>query len=243
MMTKRIKADLIARGRPSHKAEQKILATLNSAPDQVFTLRDLCGANGKHNGSFWAAAYHLASTGQIGIADRKYHVWSACTLVSQPMRIRTVVFHNSRTIEDLIVREQWADRCVTQEMPQVQAPLFGNVDDVASLSNVDLDGLLQRIQKERFERALKARYEGGDVNTCKPIIEALRGVNVADPVVYVHSDHTCTFVTMTSTKEMPIKITLKSAGKEARTIDNIEHITLHGLPVVSTLKSGFGGDR
>ena len=104
-------------------------------------------------------------------------------------------------------------------------------------------GLLQRIQKERFERALKARYEGGDVDTCKPIIEALRGVNVADPVVYVHSDHACTFVTMTSTKEMPIKITLKSAGKEARTIDNIEHITLHGLPVVSTLKGGFGGGQ
>ena len=156
MMTKRIKADLIARGRPSHKAEQKILATLNSAPDQIFTLRDLVSSSGKHVGSFWAAAYHLASTGQIGIADRKYHIWSACVLVAQPSRIRTVVFHRDYAIEDIIVREQWADQHVTMQAEQVQAPLFGDVDDVESLSNADLDGLLQRIQKERFERALKA---------------------------------------------------------------------------------------
>jgi hypothetical protein len=237
VINKKIKADLQARGRSAPNMEAKILSILNSAPDQVFTLRDICNKNGQHNGAFWAAAYHLASKGLIGFADRKYHVWSVSKLATYSMRIRTVVWHKDLEIENVILREQWVDLVPVQ----VQAPLFAG--DITTLSNEDLNSLMQRVQKERFERLLKARYSGGDVNTCAPVVEALRGVGIADPVAYMHSDQSCTFVTMTCTKEMPIKITIKSKDKEARTIDNIEHITLHGLPVVATLKSAFeGGD-
>ena len=235
MINTKIKADLISRGRSLPEAEKKILDILESAQDQIFTLRDICSKNGRHNGSFWASAYHMAAQGLIGFADRKYHVWGASILAKYNMRVRTVVWHKSLAIEDVVIREQWADL----EPRQVQAPLFAG--DVATLSNADLDKLIKRVQEERFERLLKARYDGGDVNTCKPVMEALRGVGVADPVAYMHSDQTCTFATMTATKEMPIKITIKSKGKEARTIDDIEHITLHGLPVVATLKSAFEG--
>lgn len=237
MINKKIKADLQSRGRSAPNMEAKILTILNSAPDQVFTLRDICNKNGQHNGSFWGAAYHLASQGLIGFADRKYHVWGASKLATYSMRVRTVVWHKDLEIENVILREQWVDLAPIQ----VQAPLFAG--DVATLSNTDLDELMQRVQKERFERHLKARYVGGNVNTCAPVEQALRELGIADPVAYMHSDQSCTFVTMTSTKEMPIKITLKSSDKEARTIDNIEHITIHGLPVVATLKSAFeGGD-
>jgi hypothetical protein len=235
MINTKIKADLITRGKPAPEAETKILKVLSNAQDQVFTLRDICNKNGSHNGSFWAAAYHLASQGLIGFADRKYHVWSASTLASYNMRIRTVVWHKSLTIENVIIREQWVD----QVPLQVQTPLF--TDDVSTMSNTDLDKLMEKLQIERFERHLKARYNGGDLSTCAPVTSALRALGIADPVAYMHSDQSCTFVTMTSTKEMPIKITIKSKDREARTIDNIEHITLHGLPVVATLKSAFEG--
>lgn len=237
MINRKITADLISRGKSSPEVESKILNFLENAKDQHFTLRDICNKNGKHSGSFWAAAYHLASQGLIGFADRKYHVWSASSLATYSMRVRSVVWHKSLEVENIIIREQWVDL----EPKQVQTPLF--TDDVATMSNADLDELVQRLQKERFERHLKARYNGGDLNTCAPVTSALRALGIADPVAYMHSDQSCTFVTMTSTKEMPIKITLKSKDREARTIDNIEHITLHGLPVVATLKSAFeGGD-
>lgn len=238
MINTKIKADLLLRGKSAPETENKILTALEAAPDQVFTLRELCSSNGRHSGSFWAAAYNLAAKGMIGYADRKYHVWGASVLARYNQRVRSAVWHKSMTIEDIVVREGWVDMVPRQ----VQAPLFGG--DVGELSNDDLEGLLQRVQQERFERALKARYVGGDVNTCAPIVEALRGLGIADPVAYMHSDQNCTFVTMTSTKEMPIKVTLKGKGKEARTIEDVEHITLHGLPVVATLKSAFeGGDQ
>ena len=124
----------------------------------MFTLRDICSKNGRHSGSFWASAYHMAAQGLIGFADRKYHVWGASILAKYNMRVRTVVWHKSLVIEDLVVREQWVDL----EPRQVQAPLFAG--DVATLSNADLDKLIKRVQEERFERLLKARYDGGDVN-------------------------------------------------------------------------------
>jgi len=235
MINRKITADLVTRGRSSADAEKKILTVLEAAQDQHFTLRDICNKNGRHNGSFWAAAYHLASQGLIGFADRKYHVWSASVLASYHMRVRTVVWHKSLNIENVIIREQWVD----QPVRQVQTPLF--TDDVSTMSDEHLNTLMDKLHKERFERHLKARYHGADSVSCAPIVAVLRSLGVADPVTYMHSDQSCTFVTMTATKEMPIKITIKSAGKEARTIDSIEHVTLHGLPVVATLKSAFDG--
>ena len=234
MINNKIKADLVARGKSREDAEKKIFKVLNEAPDQIFTLRDICNKNGRHNGSFWGAAYHLAAQGKIGLADRKYHVWSASVLATYPTRIRTVIWNKDLDIENVIIREQWIDLVPNPK----QAPLFKK-EDVSTLSDSDLDDLMRRVSKERFERMLISRFKGSDQGTCDPVIDALRSIGIADPVAYVHSDAKCTFVTMTSTKEMPIKITLKSEGREARTIHDIEHITLHGLPVVATLKSAF----
>ena len=154
-------------------------------------------------------------------------------LRSYNQRNRVVVWHKDHQVENITIRESWVDLPVKQK----QTPLFSN--DISTLSNLDLDELIERASKEKFERLLRSRFIGADPAVSQPMMTALRSLGIADPVAYVHSDASCTFVTMTSTKEMPIKITIKSKDKEARTIDNIEHVTLHGLPVVATLKSAF----
>ena len=91
MINTKIKADLLLRGKSAPETENKILTALEAAPDQVFTLRELCSSNGRHSGSFWAAAYNLAAKGMIGYADRKYHVWGASVLARYNQRVRSAV--------------------------------------------------------------------------------------------------------------------------------------------------------
>ena len=230
MMNEKIRADLEERGRNSLASCRKILGYLEASPKEIFTLREICNKNGAHSASFWAAAYHLASKDKIGFADRKYHVFGG-DLSTYPQKMRCVVWHRDHKPKGVTIKPSWA----THEPPSVQPSLFGG--DIESLSSNDLDALIKRAQSLKIVRALEERYKGADEDLTKKVKVALRGVGVADPVAYLHADDDCTFLTMTATKAMPIKITV-GTKEGAQTIE-AAHITIHGAPVVSTIQEAY----
>jgi hypothetical protein len=234
MMNEKIKADLEERGRASLAKERKILGYLEASPKQIFTLREICNKNGVHSGSFWAVAYHLASQGKIGFADRKYHMFGG-DLSGYGQRIRCVVWHRDHKPKGITIKPRWATHEAPQEEPQpVQPSLFGNIED---LTSVELENLIKRAQSLKIIRALEERYKGADEQITQKVKAALRGVGVADPVAYVHADDDCTFLTMTTTKAMPIKITLGT--KEGSQTIEAAHLTIHGAPCVWTILEAY----
>jgi len=234
MINEKINADLEERGRNSLASCRKILGYLEASPKEIFTLREICNKNGAHSGSFWAAAYHLASQGKIGFADRKYHVFGG-DLSAYPQKMRCVVWHKDHKPKGITIKPSWATHEAPQEDPQPAQPsLFGNIED---LTSVELESLIRRAQSLKIIRALDERYKGADDQLTQKIKTALRGVGVADPVAYLHADDDCTFLTMTATKAMPIKITV-GTKEGAKTIE-VEHITIHGAPVISTIQEAY----
>ena len=234
MMNEKIKADLEERGRSSLSAARKILGFLEASQGELFTLREISNMkNGSHNGSFWAAAYHLASQGKIGFSDRKYHVFGG-DLAKYTQRVRSVVWHRDHRPSGLTIHPRWA----AYQAHTTQPSLFG--DNIEKLSSEELDKIIARAQVEKMKRDLDARYRGALDHLTAPIKDVLKKVGVADPVALVHADDTCVFLTLTETTAMPLQVTFatKEGNAIAQTLE-LSHITIHGAPAVSTIQEAY----
>ena len=234
MINEKIKADLLNRGKASAAIEQKIIDYLEKAPSDVHTLRDICNKKGSHSGSFWAAAYHLAAQGKIGLSDRKYHVWMHSILGTYSSRIRCVVWHIGHEVDNLVIRPNWA----SYHSETTQPSLFG--DNIHKLSSDELKKVIERASDVLIDRALESRYRGSLDHVTAPIKEVLKKVGVADPVALVHADDTCVFLTLTATNAMPLQVTFATkAGNEIAQTQELSHITIHGAPVISTIQQAY----
>lgn len=232
-MNEKIRADLEERGRSSLASERKILGYLEASPTQVFTLREICNKNGAHSGSFWAAAYYLASQGKIGLADRKYHIFGG-DLSGYGQRMRCVVWHRDHKPKGVTIRPQWAAHEVVTVEP-VQPSLFdAKIDD---LSTEDLDALIKKAQALRLDRALEERYRGSSDDSTKKVKKVLKSVGVADPVCFLHADEDCAFLTLTTTKAIPIRVSV-GIGGACKTLD-LDHITIHGSPLIWSMFEAY----
>ena len=118
----------------------------------------------------------------------------------------------------------------------VQPALFDL--DPESMSNNDLDAMIQRLQALKITREIEKRYEGAPTKHKEALSSVLTAYGVADPVALVHADEQITFLTLTNTKAMPLQVTIKQAGKPCETV-YLEHITLYRAPVISAIQEAY----
>ena len=203
----------------------------------------------KKSGSIWGAAYDLASMGKIGFADRKYHLFDSHPLLKKlSKRQRIVVWHRKLDIK-VAIRPKWAT--LTNKEPQIKReqiranviaskPVQPSLFDVDpdSMSNNDLDAMIQRLQALKIKREIEKRYEGAPTKHKQALTSVLTAYGVADPVALVHADDKITFLTLTNTKAMPLQVTIKQAGKPCETV-YLEHITLYRAPVISAIQEAY----
>ena len=245
----KIRKDLIERAKPSPAHAAKVLSYLIANHEKPVSLAIIAESMRKKSGSIWGAAYDLASMGKIGFADRKYHLFDSHGLLKDlPKRQRIVVWHRKLDI-NVAVRPQWAT--LTNNRPQirreqiqesaislepVQTSLFDF--DPESMSNNDLDAMIQRLQALKITREIEKRYEGAPTKHKEALSSVLTAYGVADPVALVHADEQITFLTLTNTKAMPLQVTIKQAGKPCETV-YLEHITLYRAPVISAIQEAY----
>tara|TARA_R100000773_G_scaffold6290_1_gene6549 strand:+ start:361 stop:1077 length:717 start_codon:yes stop_codon:yes gene_type:complete len=233
MLTKKIRQHLALRANPSPAKEAKILAYLNSNRNKIVTMIDILEHYNNRSGHFYSAAYSLAERGAIGFADRQYHIFSQNSATKKlHKRNRFVVWHKDFDVK-IPIRPQFASYQSKNDQPS----LFG--DNINELSNDELSKLIERAQKLKLDRELDNRYAGGMAHVVDPIKEALSGYGVSDPVALVHAGDDATFITMSATKAMPIKITIKQKGMPVVQTIECDHITVHGVPVVATLQDAY----
>jgi hypothetical protein len=233
MLTKKIKEKLALRANPSPAKEAKILHYLSKNNDKIVTMIDILEHYDTSSGAFYSAAYSLAERGAVGFADRQYHIFAQHEeLKKLHKRNRFVLWHKDHHVE-VAIRPQFASYQTQNDQPS----LFG--DNIEELSNDELSKLIARAQKLKLDRELDNRYAGGMAHVVDPIKEALVGYGVSDPVALVHAGDEATFITMSATKAMPIKITIKQKGMPVVQTIECDHITVHGVPVVATLQDAY----
>ena len=233
MLTKKIKEKLALRANPSPAKEAKILQYLNQNNDKIVTMIDILEQYESTSGAYYSAAYALAEKGAGGFADRQYHNWLQHPYLKKlHKRNRFVLWHKDHHVE-VAIRPQFA----TYQTQNDQPSLFG--DNIDELSNDELSKLIARAQKLKLDRELDNRYAGGMAHVVDPIKDALSGYGVSDPVALVHAGDEATFITMSATKAMPIKITIKQKGMPVVQTIECDHITVHGVPVVATLQDAY----
>ncbi len=250
MITKKVSMDLKSRGSSSTiRGKSQILNVLESLPNEIHTMRYVSSQTerkGKYYYRLWSSAYDLASEGKIQILDRKYHLWSKHPLLSKyASKIRCVVFHADYKLDppaelrpEYKTNESNIISLVTPEEEQLieeeQLPL-----SFADYTDDELDQLISRARSERLERALESRYRGANREICDKVCNSLRAYEVADPVALVHGDEHVVYLTVTKTKAMPIIATLKQVGEEEAITIELEHLTLHNAPLISTIKEAY----
>lgn len=235
MLTKKIKEHLALRANPSPAKEAKILAYLTDVGhrNRIVTITEILEHYNATSGQFYSAAYSLAERGLIGFADRQYHIFAQHKETKKiHKRNRFVIWHKDYEIQ-IPIRPQFASYQSKNDQPS----LFG--DNINELSNDELSKLIERAQKLKLDRELDNRYAGGMAHVVDPIKEALSGYGVSDPVALVHAGDDATFITMSATKAMPIKITIKQKGMPVVQTIECDHITVHGVPVVATLQDAY----
>ena len=246
----KIRKDLVERAKPSPPQEAQILAYLIANHDRPVSLSVISEQMRRNWPATWPAAYHLAAKGKIGFADRKYHLFdSNPQLKKLSKQQRIVVWHKNHDIQ-VAIRPQWATLTTEQMQAQtidrqqieslesqpVQPSLFDV--DPESMSNNDLDAMIQRLQALKITREIEKRYEGAPTKHKEALSSVLTAYGVADPVALVHADEQITFLTLTNTKAMPLQVTIKQAGKPCETV-YLEHITLYRAPVISAIQEAY----
>ncbi len=232
MLNDKIKKELSARAYPNPSKEAKILAYLNEYNNEVILLSDIQDATNT-SGQIYQAAYHLASLGKIGFADRKYHNFASCEQTKRlSKKNRCIIWHIDHNV-NIAIKPQFA----SYQKATTQPSLFG--DNLADLSNDELSKLITRAKSIQMQRDVDQRYAGGMAHIVDPIKEALKGYGVADPVALVHAGQDVTFATMTETKAMPIKITIQQKGMPVVQTINCTTLTLHGVPLIATLQQAY----
>ena len=246
----KIRKDLIERAKPSPSHAAQILAYLIANHDRPVSLSVIAEQMPKKSGSIWGAAYDLAANGRIGIADRKYHLFESNRLLAKlSKKQRIVVWHQTKKL-NVAIRPRWATLTTNQVQEQtidrqqieslesqpVQPSLFDV--DPESMSNSDLDAMIQRLQALKITREIEKRYEGAPSKHKDALLKVLTAYGVADPVALVHADEKITFLTLTNTKAMPLQVTIKQAGKPCETV-YLEHITLYRAPVISAIQEAY----
>tara|TARA_Y100000114_G_C11760162_1_gene329081 strand:- start:799 stop:1578 length:780 start_codon:yes stop_codon:yes gene_type:complete len=245
----KIRKDLIERSHPSPSHAAQILAHLIANNDKPVSLSVIAEQMRKSMQATWPAAYDLAAMGKIGFADRKYHLFdSHPELKNIPKQQRIAVWHKSHDIQ-VAIRPQWAT--LTNNEPQIRRdqiiespillePVQPSLFDIdpESMSNSDLDAMIQRLQTLKITREIDKRYEGAPTKHKAALLSVLTAYGVADPVALVHADEQITFLTLTNTKAMPLQVTLKQAGKPCETV-YLEHITLYRAPVISAIQEAY----
>ncbi len=235
-LNSKIKDHLKKYATSSPEYEAKILHYLNKNKNEIVFLRDIMEYYNSKSSTFYNSLYRLALTDQIGFVDRRFHIFNAHPKLSKiSKRYRTACWHKCFDSSPVIpIRAQYV---IYKSSKEIQPSLFG--DDLETLSTQDLDKLIARAQTEKMNRMLEDRYLGGIAHITDPIKEVLKSYGVADPVALVHASAESCFLTLTATKSMPVKITYRPIGvSHCETVD-VEHITLHHAPVVSTINDAY----
>ena len=239
----KIKKDLVERSHPSPSHAAQILAHLMANNDRPVSLSVIAEQMRKSGPATWPAAYDLAAKGEIGFADRKYHLFDTHPeLKKLPKLQRIAVWHKRHEIK-VAIRPQWATQISRVQIDEnaislqpVQPSLFDV--DPESMSNTDLDAMIKRLQALKITREIEKRYEGAPTKHKEALLKVLTAYGVADPVALVHADEEITFLTLTNTKAMPLQVTIKQAGKPCETV-YLEHITLYRAPVISAIQEAY----
>ena len=236
MLNDKIKQHLQNRvgSNPSPELVANIKQFLRDNHDRFVSIVEIRDHYKKKSHSYYNAVYYLAIQGEIGFVDREYHLFSQHNVLKEvAKRHRTICWDKSfdRQVQSVPIRPKYR---TNEDMVKI---LTGY--SIKKITDKDLSELIKKAQKEQMERRLELRYAGSLAHITDPIKEVLEKYNVADPVALVHASDATTFLTMTETPAMPIKITIKDKSLPVTQTIECEHITIHSPPVISTIKEAF----
>ena len=139
-INQKIRQDLNQRAKPSPKHAAKILHYLIANHQNPVSLSIIAESLRKKSGSIWGAAYDLAANGKIGVADRKYHLFSSNPLLAKLSKKQSIVVWHRKLNVNVSIRPQWAKQISSIQtnknaisLEPVQPALFDL--DAESMSN------------------------------------------------------------------------------------------------------------